>query len=116
MFDFDPDMLIELAEKLKEEPYFGICLDYAHATISKGPAKEWLQVLKPYLKHMHINDHDLIDDLHNALGTGKIDYKEFTSILKDSQIETSVLVEVGNLEEQVTSLAYMKEEGIYPLI
>lgn len=116
MFDFDPDMLIELAEKLKEEPYFGICLDYAHATISKVPAKEWLQVLKPYIKHMHINDNDLIDDLHNALGTGKIDYKEFTSILKDSQIETSVLVEVGNLEEQVTSLAYMKEEGIYPLI
>ena len=51
-------LLEYLAEELKEETYFGVCLDYAHATISKVPVEEWLKVLKTYIKHMHINDKD----------------------------------------------------------
>ncbi len=116
MFDFDPDMLVELAQELKGEPYFGICLDYAHATISKVPAKEWLEVLKPYIKHMHINDNDLKDDLHKALGQGDIDYKLFTKLMSENKIETSVLVEVSQIENQIDSLEYMRKVGIYPLI
>lgn len=116
MFDFEPDMLLELAKALKEEPYFGICLDFAHATISKVSAREWLCTLMPYVKHIHINDNDLQNDLHQALGKGNINYKEFTRILKEHQIETSVLVEVSDLEGQISSLAYMEEEGIYPFI
>lgn len=115
MFDFDPDMLVALAEEMKEETYFGVCLDYAHAVISRVAPKEWIKVLKPYIKHMHINDNDLINDLHNALGTGKIDYKEYTEIMLENKIETSVLVEVSKIEAQIVSLEYMKKEGIYPL-
>ena len=115
MFDFDPDMLVALAQELKEEPYFGVCLDYAHATISKVPAKEWFAVLKPYIKHMHINDNDLKDDQHKALGQGKIDYKEFTKLMIENEMECSVLVEVSKLEDQMASLECMKRVGIYPL-
>ena len=116
MFDFDPDMLVELAKELKEEPYFGVCLDYAHATISKVSAKEWFKVLKPYIKHMHINDNDLKNDLHKALGQGNIDYILFTKLMCESGIESSVLVEVSQIEDQIASLKYMKKEGIYPFI
>ena len=116
MFDFDPDMLLELAQELKDEPYFGVCLDYAHATISKVPAKDWLETLKPYIKHMHINDNDLKDDQHKALGQGKIDYKEYTGLMAESEIECSVLIEVSKLEDQEASLEYAKKEKIYPLL
>lgn len=116
MFDFDPDMLVELAKELKDEPHFGVCLDYAHATISKVPAKEWVPVLKPYIKHMHINDNDLKNDLHKALGQGDINYKLFTKLISENGIEPSVLVEVSRAEEQAASLEYMKKEGIYPLV
>ena len=116
MFDFEPDMLVELAESLKEEPYFGICLDVAHASISKVSVKEWFNVLKPYVKHMHINDNDLQNDLHLALGKGNIDYSEFTEILIKNQMDVSVLVEVSDIEGQISSLVYMKENGIYPYI
>ena len=112
IFDFDPDMLLELAREMEEEEYFGICLDYAHATISKVEAKEWFEVLKPYIKHMHINDNDLQNDLHMALGLGKIDYKEWNQLLKASGIEPSILVEVSKLEDQEESLLYMKMEGM----
>ena len=116
MFDFDPDMLLELAQELKGEPYFGVCLDYAHATISKVPAAKWLEVLKPYIKHMHINDNDLRDDLHQAVGQGDVDYKEFTKLVAKNELEVSVLAEVSKLEDQILSLEYMKQEGIYPFV
>lgn len=112
MFDFDPDMLLALAKEMKNEPYFGICLDYAHATISKVEAKKWFEVLKPYIKHMHINDNDLKNDLHMALGTGKINYKELKELLESGEIEPSILVEVSKLEDQEASLVYMKKEGL----
>lgn len=115
MFDFDPDMLVELAKELKEELYFGVCLDYAHATISKVPAQEWIKVLKPYIKHIHINDNDLKNDLHKPLGLGDIDYKLFTKLISENGMESSVLVEVSQIEDQIISLEYMKKEGIYPL-
>lgn len=116
MFDFDPDMLVALAEKLKEESYFGVCLDYAHATISKVPAKEWFKVLKPYIKHMHINDNDLNNDQHKALGNGDIDYQEFTELMKENNMEVSVLVEVSKIEDQIISLEYMKQKSVYPML
>ena len=116
MFDFDPDMLVALAEELREEPYFGVCLDYAHATISKVPAKEWFKVLKPYIKHMHINDNDLNNDQHKALGNGDIDYQEFTELMKENNMEVSVLVEVSKIEDQIISLEYMKQKSVYPML
>ena len=112
MFDFDPDMILALAKEMENEPYFGICLDYAHATISKVEAKEWFEVLKPYIKHMHINDNDLQNDLHRALGMGKINYKELKELLECSGIEPSILVEVSKLEDQEASLVYMKNTGL----
>lgn len=112
MFDFDPDMLLALAKEMENEPYFGICLDYAHATISKVEAKKWFEVLKPYIKHMHINDNDLKNDLHMALGTGKINYKELKELLESGESEPSILVEVSKLEDQEASLVYMKKEGL----
>ena len=112
MFDFDPDMLLALAKEMENEPHFGICLDYAHATISKVEAKKWFEVLKPYIKHMHINDNDLKNDLHMALGTGKINYKELKELLESGEIEPSILVEVSKLEDQEASLVYMKKEGL----
>lgn len=116
MFDFDPDMLLKLAECMQEETYFGVCLDYAHATISKVNTREWIERLKPYIKHMHINDNDLKNDLHSAIGQGKIDYKEFTRMIVENEITASVLVEVSRLEDQIASLEYMKNKGIYPLL
>lgn len=116
MFDFDPDMLVALAEELKEEPYFGVCLDYAHATISKVSAKEWFKVLKPYIKHMHINDNDLNNDQHKALGNGDIDYQEFTELMKENNMDVSVLVEVSKIEDQIISLEYMKQKSVYPML
>ena len=112
MFDFDPDMLLALAKEMENEPHFGISLDYAHATISKVEAKKWFEVLKPYIKHMHINDNDLKNDMHMAIGTGNINYKELKELLESCETEPSILVEVSKLDDQEASLVYMKNTGL----
>jgi len=114
MFDFDPEVLVLLAERMKDEKYFGLCIDYAHAAISPMPADEWIRKTAPYIKHMHINDNDLKVDLHQAIGNGKIDYIEYNELLKKYGVDASVLVEVRGIQEQLVSLEYMKEKKVYP--
>lgn len=116
MFDEAPDILAELAGRMQEIPNFGICLDYAHAIISETGIEEWVRQLAPFIKHMHINDNDLKNDLHNAVGTGKIDWKKFADLMERYHVETTVLVEVAGMEKQKRSLEYMMDRHMYPLI
>ncbi len=115
MFDEAPDILAGLAERMRDVPNFGICLDYAHAMLSGCPAKEWFGALAPYIRHMHINDNDLENDLHLPVGDGRIDWQEFNRLISLYQIDAPVLVEVKGYEAQEKSLAYMERYGIYPM-
>lgn len=108
MFDEAPDVLRGLAEEMKDYTNFGICLDYAHAVISDTAAEIWMQELGPYIKHMHINDNDLKNDLHQALGEGQINWKKFQRDMETNQIDASILIEVSGMEKQKKSLEYMR--------
>ncbi len=116
MFDEAPDILAELAKRMIDVPNFGVCLDYAHAAISRTELDIWMQELAPYIKHMHINDNDLQNDLHDAVGSGQIDWKNFAEEMQRYHIEASVLVEVSGEEKQKKSLEYMKMHRIYPFV
>lgn len=116
MFDEAPDVLTELAGRMQEVSNFGICLDYAHAVISETAAEEWIRQLAPFVKHMHINDNDLKNDLHEPIGNGQIDWKQFGQLMTQYQIDATVLVEVAGIEKQMKSLEYMTANRIYPLI
>ncbi|MDE6601363.1 MAG: sugar phosphate isomerase/epimerase [Lachnospiraceae bacterium] len=115
MFDEAPDILAGLAEKMRDVKNFGVCLDYAHAMLSKCPGREWIEALAPYIRHMHINDNDLQNDLHLAVGAGKLDWQEFDHLIRQYRVEAPVLVEVSGYEAQRESLQYMKHHGIYPM-
>lgn len=115
MFDESPDMLAGLAEILSEVGNFGICLDYAHCSLTKCPAEKWIATLAPYIRHMHINDNDLDTDLHATIGSQSIDWKLFDRLMHQYQVQASALVEVYGYEQQEKSLTYLKENHIYPL-
>lgn len=115
MFDEAPDALRSLAEEMKDYTNFGVCLDYAHAAISGTDVEVWMKELAPFIKHMHINDTDLENDLHNAVGDAQINWDKFTNEIQTYQINASVLVEVSGIEKQKKSLEYMKEKRIYPI-
>lgn len=116
MFDEDPDMLYRLAMEMQEQERFGICFDYAHASVFGQNIEEWADKLLPFTKHIHINDNDLKVDLHQSIGKGAIDWLQFNRLVKRSRTNSSVLIEVNGLQKQEESLQYMKEYGIYPFL
>jgi len=100
MFDMEPTLLARLAKNLKDEERFGVCLDYAHVNVfGVSENEEWLDLLAPYVKHIHINDNDLIKDSHMALGEGKIDYKAFFTYYEKHFKGVSVLIEMKGIDK-----------------
>ena len=116
MFDEDPDMLCDLAMEMKDQERFGICFDYAHASAFGQNIEMWADKLLPFTKHIHINDNNLHMDIHQSIGKGAIDWRQFDQFMKQSHTQSSVLVEVNGLEKQEESLQYLKENGIYPFL
>lgn len=112
MFDDTPDMLFMLAENLYMYDNFGVCLDYAHASISGTPINEWVEKLHPYVRHLHVNDNDLKSDLHLAIGDGKIDWIQFTDYYNRYFSNISMLIETNPIEYQLRSIKKLQELGI----
>ncbi len=112
MFDSSPDMLAVLAERLSDVVNFGVCFDYAHAAVSKVPLAEWVEKLAPYTKHMHINDNDLVNDLHQTIGEGSIDWEEFARLFREKLNPETVLIEISSVEKQEKSAEFLRKIGI----
>lgn len=108
MFEARVDELKALATAMEGEQRFGICLDYAHTKVFGRDDKDWLEQLAPYIRHFHINDNDLQNDLHQAVGKGRIDWKDFFVRLRKHQTDASVLVEVRDLKAWEESVIFMQ--------
>lgn len=117
MFEEDGRMCAALGEAMKTEHRFGLCLDYAHALAfgGKDVIEQWFYETMPYVKHMHINDNDLQDDLHLPIGEGRIDWDQFERLIRQYDSRPSVLIEVKGYEAQKKSLEYLKRMDILKL-
>lgn len=113
MFDTSPDMLAGMAERLSDKANFGVCFDYAHAVIYGSDIESWVTTLAPYVKHMHINDNDLKNDLHLAAGDGLINWECFKYHYETcfGDVKT-VLIETSSLENQRRSAEFLRQLGI----
>lgn len=124
MFDETPEDLMRLAESLRDLDSFGVCLDYAHASVfgKKLPVREWTDSLMPYVKHIHINDNDLSIDRHWTVGEGSINWLEFSESMKfwmerksrEDNSCISVLIEMNDMDSFERSCEYMIKHDIYP--
>ncbi len=112
MFDFAPDLLMRLAERLARYENFGVCLDFAHACLSPAPLELWAEALHPYIRHCHINDCDGRADLHLPLGRGVLDISGFFELLEKYRIDSTILLEIRGIEGQRESLKYLRALGL----
>lgn len=110
MFDQTPDILKRLAEELCRYENFGVCFDYAHAAISKTAPKDWAKELSKYVKHIHLNDNDLVSDLHLPWSDGKINRQGFYDIYEKYLNGASILLETSSIEGQRKSLECLVKE------
>lgn len=67
-----PEPLAQIAENIVH-PAFGVCLDIGHANCySVISLSEWMHILTPYIRHLHVHDNCGVQDSHLALGDGNI--------------------------------------------
>lgn len=111
MFDDSPELLARLGEAMKDREGFGICFDYAHAHVfgREKDIRYWVESLAPYVKHIHINDNDFTNDLHLAVGAGKIDWNCFKTSYEKYFPKASVLIEVNGIERITSSLDFLRK-------
>lgn len=112
MFDDSPYLVARLSERLANFDNYGICYDYAHAALSPVPLDEWTAAVAPYAKHIHINDNDLGEDMHLAVGDGKIDWEVFAKALTGRLPNATVLIETSTLERQKRSIEFLTAKGL----
>ncbi len=110
MFDTDYQLLAALGEKMQDIPNFGICFDYAHAHVfgDVNKIEDWVKVLAPFVRHIHINDNDFSSDLHLAVGDGTIAWDNFKKYYENYFSEASVLIEVTGIDKIKKSLEYLQ--------
>ena len=113
MFDVTPVVLEKISKELSKYDNYGVCLDIGHVAISKASLEEWASQLGKYVKHIHINDNDLVSDLHLAWGDGKIDREVFYECYKKYMSKATVLIETSSVENSVKSIKKLCEEGFY---
>ena len=113
MFEKKPDVLKGISEQLKEYPNYGVCLDWAHVNVYGEKKETWIEMLYPYVKHVHINDNDKMADLHLPIGTGMIDWEQFFIYYEKYFQNCSVLIELNDTDGQKASLDYIRKNFGY---
>lgn len=114
MFDDSPHLLAELAGRLREHPRFGVCFDIAHARLSGSPMENWYEEMRPFARHLHINDNDGQEDLHMAAGAGTVCWQQFSQWCQSLSHPLSVLIEVRSWRELMASVRFLQENHIFP--
>lgn len=112
MFEKDPCILKQISHSLCEFKNFGICLDWAHASLSNAYPEDWAETLGEYVKHIHINDNNLMFDQHLAWGDGSVERDLFYHCYDKYFNGATVLIETKSIENQRKSLEQLKIDGI----
>jgi len=110
-FEATPEVLERLSERLSRYKNYGVCLDYAHACLSRTAPEEWAKRLGRFVRHVHINDNDGVSDLHQAWGDGVLNRDTFYRCYETYLKGATVLVETSDREATVRSLRKLKEDG-----
>lgn len=108
MWEFDPDIIGDVL-KAVDHPCLQACLDVGHAHLfSPVLFDEWLNSLKPYLIHTHLNNNDGIDDMHRAFPDGVINFERLMPKLRMLPTPPSMTLEMDTIEDMKASLPYME--------
>lgn len=109
VMDDEPYMIVKMMERIKN-PNIKLCFDVGHAAcVSRVPVEEWLDVMAPYLGHLHIHNNDGTHDYHKPVFNGIVDME----MLLDKAIKVCASNTTFTIEslEGLTSMEWLKTRG-----
>ena len=80
-------------------------LDIAHAYLQGLDVIQYYDYIQEYLVELHVHNNDGIEDLHQAINRGAIDYHH---LFKTRNIQIPVIMEIRNFSEALQSLEWIK--------
>ena len=108
MWEFDPDIIGDVLKKINH-PNLRACLDIGHAHLySKVPFGEWLDSLRDYLVHVHVNNNDGVLDIHGGLSRGVLDYQTLLGAVRSLPTPPSLTLEMDSVEDMEASLSFFE--------
>ena len=101
-----PDTLVRIADGVGD-PRLGLCLDVGHAncSVSQTPPLEWIEPMRPHLRHVHIHNNEGDRDLHSPLGSGTIPMEQVLDTVLEACPRASFTVENIHCRESMDWLA-----------
>jgi sugar phosphate isomerase/epimerase len=107
IFEDEPENLRRLVSAIDSDN-FGICFDTGHFNLfSKLTLTEWLGIIKPYVKELHLHDNARYKDEHLAIGEGDFDFQTLFTELKGS--DCVYTIEAHSVEDVKKSLERIGE-------
>lgn len=76
-----PEEMAELMQELND-PLFGICWDFGHANMAQVDHEQALEIIAPWLRHIHVNDNKAKTDEHTIPGYGTVPWDKVMKKLK----------------------------------
>ena len=93
-------------------PNVGACLDVGHAHLQGGsPLDQWVDVLGPRIRHMHLHDNDGGSDQHLATGDGTIDWHRLVAALRRNGLTPAATLEVEGVSKSAASIEHLRRLG-----
>jgi len=83
-----------------DSDFLGFCYDSGHGNLGDG--LRTLEELKDRLISIHLHDNDGIDDQHNIVFTGTIDWRRFVKILVRSSYKKCVSMESAMYDPEIS--------------
>jgi sugar phosphate isomerase/epimerase len=108
MWEFDPDIIGDVLKKV-DHPSLRACLDVGHAHLfSATPFEGWLESLRDYVVHTHMNNNDGIDDIHRAFPDGLLDYTSVLKLIRTLPHHPTITLEMDTVQDMEASLPYFQ--------
>ena len=110
VLETQPDMILDILEGV-DDPRLRMCFDVGHINAySYIPIMDWLETCAPWIGHIHVNNNDGREDLHQGLQDGIIPMKELLQRIESLCPEATITLEMTQTK---SSLEWLREKRVW---
>lgn len=112
MWEFDPNILADLLREVNH-PNLLACVDIGHTYIfsdDRFTLQDWLETLKPWLIHTHMNNNNGVIDEHHGFDWdfGVLDYNIVLEHVRALPYPPNIVLEMYTIDAMRQSLSYFE--------